>query len=385
MAFFSFSLFKDPLTYLSNKIEPNQKFFSKDITLWKELSNRNKKKQICNLNHENRLPLNSLGSKILICLPPKFGLGDAVEYSIGIKSIIESNKFSKIGIAFCSNMVFIFKNLFSFANIYPVIISENEMKGYDTIFHITLELEALRFQKYNRSNIINEFCKYFNVPVADFKIKTQKKLNQKKIKEIAIFPVSTSMIRSLPYKIIDQILKNFHGEYQFKIFIDDSDFSKHLVDKSFNNNWVFIKPIGIKNLIKEIKEIEFGIFVDSGPLHIAKIFDKMGLLIETSVSSKILLSNSKKIHSVENQYQSNFCYGPCGLVDMFSMNSRIGCYENHEISYEDIKDLKSFKILQRWNKKENNLNIISNPVGCISNINIKNILKMLEFNLKECL
>ena len=63
MAFFSFSLLKNRLTYFSNEIEPNQKYFSKDITLWKELKNRNKKKQICVLNHENRLTINSLGKK----------------------------------------------------------------------------------------------------------------------------------------------------------------------------------------------------------------------------------------------------------------------------------------------------------------------------------
>ena len=39
MAFFSFSLLEDSLTYLSNQIEPNQKYFSKDTTLWKELNN----------------------------------------------------------------------------------------------------------------------------------------------------------------------------------------------------------------------------------------------------------------------------------------------------------------------------------------------------------
>ena len=381
MAFFSFSLLKDPLTYLSNQIEPNQKYFSKDTTLWKELNNRNKKNQICILNHENRLKLKSLGNKILICLPPKFGLGDAVEYSIAIKSIIKSNKFSKIGIAFCSNMIFVFKNLFSFANIYPLFISDRELKKYDTIFHITLELEALKFQKYKRSNIVDEFCKYFNVPKVDFKINRQQAV-KKKIKEIAIFPISTSVIRSLPYKIIDQIIKNFHKKYIFKIFIDDSDFSKYLVEKNSNNNCSFIKPIDIKSLINEIKKIEVGIFMDSGPLHIAKIFDKKGILIETSVSSKILLSNSKKIDGVVNQYQSNFCHGPCGLVDLFSMENRAGCYENHKISFEDINNFKSFKVLQRWNKKENNSYFTINPVGCVANINIENILKMLESNLK---
>ena len=382
MAFFSFLLLEDSLPYLLDEIELNQKYFSKDITLWKELNNRNKKTQICVLNQEKRLRLNSLGSKLLMCLPPKFGLGDAVEYSIAIKSIVESNRFSKVGIAFCSNMLFVFKDLFSLSNIYPLFISEKEIQEYDTIFHITLEIESLKFQKYKRSNIVNEFCKYFNVPIFDFKIKTKKSI-KKNIKEIAIFPVSTSLVRSLPYKIIYQIIKIFQDRYRFKVFIDDSDYSKHLTTNNTNKNCVFIKPKNIKSLTLEIKKIDFGIFIDSGPLHIAKIFDKKGLLIETSVPSKTLLSNTNKISSIKNKYKSNYCYGPCGLVDIFFLNNIIGCYENHEINFENIKKLKNFKNLQRWNKKDINSQFILNPVGCIKNINIENIIKMLERNLKE--
>ena len=112
MAFFSFSLLEDSLKYLSTKIEPNQKYYSKDIALWKELNNRNKKKQFCIINHENREKANILGKKVLVCFPPKFGLGDAIEYGIAIKSIIKSNRFNKIGIAFCNDHFFIFKSFF---------------------------------------------------------------------------------------------------------------------------------------------------------------------------------------------------------------------------------------------------------------------------------
>ncbi len=383
MAFFSFSLLKDQLTYFSHIIEPNQKYFSKDVALWKELNNRNKKKKFCILSHENRLRLSSLGEKILICLPPNFGLGDAVEYSIAIKSIIKSNKFSKVGIAFCSNHLFIFKEIFTFSNIYPLFISENEIAKYDNVFHITLEIEALKLQKYKRSNIVNEICKYFHVPVAEFKV-NKNEIIKRNIKEIAIFAVSTSMIRCLPHYVIEQIIKKFQNEYSIKVYIDDSDFSRHIEEKNTNNNCVFVKPQNVKSLILEIKKIDFGIFVDSGPLHIAKIFDKKGILIETSVSSKVLLSNTVKIKSVENKYHSNFCSGPCGLVDVFSIDNKVGCYENHKISFKNIHNLKSFKILQRWNKKDNNSHFIFNPVGCVSNINIENILKMLEDSLKEC-
>ena len=100
--------------------------------------------------------ITNLGKKLLICLPPKFGVGDAIEYGIAINSLIKIKKFYKIGIAFTSDHYYLFREFFSFADIYPIIISQDELNIYDTVFHITLEIKALKYQKYNRSNISQE-------------------------------------------------------------------------------------------------------------------------------------------------------------------------------------------------------------------------------------
>ncbi len=61
----------------------------------------------------------------------------------------------------------------------------------------------------------------------------------------------------------------------------------------------------------------------------------------------------------------------------------MGCYETHKISFEDINLLKSFKKLQRWDKKDNNSHFFSNPVGCVKKIDIKNIIELIKRELKE--
>ena len=92
MAFFSFSLIKDPFVYLSTNIEPNKKYYSKDITLSKELNNKNKINSFVDLSYEKRTKITNIGKKLLICLPPKFGVGDAIEYGIAIYSLIQIKK-----------------------------------------------------------------------------------------------------------------------------------------------------------------------------------------------------------------------------------------------------------------------------------------------------
>ena len=382
MAFFSFSLLKKHFVYLSSKIEPNKKYYSKDIALSKELNNRNKINSFAELNYETRVNISSVGKKLLICLPPKFGLGDAIEYGIAINSLVQFKKFKKIGIAFTSNHYYLFKKFFSFQNIYPLLISQDEINAYDTVFHITSEISALRYQKYKRSNIAQEICNYFKVQLVDYK-KQITKVKKDDKKTISIFPVSTSLIRSLPKKILEEIIKNLSNEYKIKIIIDNSDYSKYLLENITNNNNIFINPKCVESLIFEISKTNFGIFVDSGPLHIAQCFNINGVLVETSVESKKLLSNTKNIISVKNKYKSNYCNGPCGLVDIFAYEARVGCYETHKLSFNDISSFKNHKKLQRWNKKENNSHLISNPVGCIKQIDVKNIIELIKNKIKE--
>ena len=382
MAFFSFSLLTNSFLYLTTKIEPNKKYYSKDITLSKELNNKNKTTSFAKINYERRVNINNVGKTLLIFLPPKFGVGDAIEYGIAINSLIKIKKFNKIGIAFTSNHNYIFEEFFSFKDTYPLIISQDELSTYDTLFHITLEINALKYQKYKRSNIAQEICDYFKVPLIDYK-KEINKVQKDDIKTISIFPISKSFIRSLPLHIVEEIIRCFSNEYRIKIIFDNSDYSKYLLENIKKNNFIAIEPNNIECLVKEISKTNFGVFIDSGPLHIAKCYNKNGILVETSVSHKILLSNSKNIMSVNNKYKSNYCNGPCGLVDIFAYDSKIGCYETHNLSFKDISSLKSQKNLQRWNKKDNNSHLISNPVGCIKQINVKNIIELIRYKLKE--
>jgi len=382
MAFFSFSLIKDSFVYLSTNIEPNKKYYSKDIALSKELNNKNKINSFAELNYETRTVITNVGKKLLICLPPKFGLGDAIEYGIAINSLIQIKKFNKIGIAFTGDHHYLFEKFFSFVDIYPIIISQEKLSSFDTIFHITLEIKALKFQKYKRSNIAEEICKYFKVPLIDYK-KEITKVKKDDIKTISIFPISTSTIRSLPLIVLEEIIKTFSDIYKIKIIFDNSDHSKYLFENIKNKRFISLQPKNIENLILEISKTNFGIFVDSGPLHIAKCYSKNGILVETSVSSKILLSNSKKLFSAENKYRSNYCNGPCGLVNVFAYENKVGCYETHKLNFKDIVSLKNKKNLQRWNKKEINPHLISNPVGCIKQIDVKNIIELIRYKIKE--
>jgi len=377
MPFFSFSLKDSSYQFKSQIIENKVTYYSKNLNLWNQLKSKNAKNIINFIKFEKREKINKLKKKILFCVPPKIGLGDAVEYGIAIQSIIKSNKFKKIGVAFSAEYSFFLKKKFKIKNIYPFIISKKDIESYDNVFHLTLEIDALKSQKYLRSDIVSEVLNYFKI--SNKKNEKIKSVNKKKINKISIFPISTSPLRTMPVNILNELLLFLKNKIEVEIFFNNkSDISKFIEKNIIMNNFTKKDPKNLNSLIRSIEKIEFGIFVDSGPLHISKIIGKKGILVETSVSGNVLLKNYKQIKVVKNEFISTYCKAPCGLVDIFSFNKKIGCYSSLQVKQKKILDLENFNQLQRREIKKNNLFYLLNPVGCVESININNIKKIIE-------
>ena len=122
MPFFSFSISQVAPSLKKYNIIENNLYFSKNTQLWKLLK-KIPKSNINKLDLEKRHFLKSIGKKILFCLPPNIGLGDAIEYASAIKLISETNMFEKLAVAFMGEFDFLFKH--SFFDILHILCSLN--------------------------------------------------------------------------------------------------------------------------------------------------------------------------------------------------------------------------------------------------------------------
>ena len=199
MPYFSFSLIDSYNIHDLQKcqidfslIKPNKKYFSKNTALWKILRKKNNFSNLNFIKQEKRKKITKIGKKILFCLPPSIGLGDAIEYALSVKAIINSNRFIDLAVAFVGRYRNIFEKYFNINNLYDEFISEESIKEYDTIFHLTLEIVELTYQKYNRQNIEELITNFFNVNkfryFKDYKIDS--------INKISIFPISRFICES---------------------------------------------------------------------------------------------------------------------------------------------------------------------------------------------
>ena len=115
MPFFSFSINEIHPHLTKFNITSNNVYFSKNTELWKNLNKENS--SIINfLKREKRLYTDNISKKILFCLPPSIGLGDAIEYAMAIKKITERITFDKVGVSFPGKYSFIFRDFLGGAN-----------------------------------------------------------------------------------------------------------------------------------------------------------------------------------------------------------------------------------------------------------------------------
>jgi len=380
MPYFSFSIKENLNSNEFDNVKKNITYFSKNTKLWKLLHSKKMKPMTNFIQFENRTKVSIFKKKILFCVPPSIGLGDAVEYGLAINSIKKNLFFEKIGIAFVGDYSFLFKKYFSADCIYPQIISDAEIKKYDNVFHFTLEIKELKKQKIVRSNIAKQISKYFNIPYNNSINFSKKKYS--KIRTVSIFPISKSPIRTMPVNLINELIQFLKNRVNVEIYFNNnSEISHYIENNIIKEGYKKIDPIDCPTLIKKIENIEYGIFIDSGPLHVAKILEKKGIFIETSVSNNILLENANMVKTIMNDYKSSFCKAPCGLIDTFNHKNKVGCYDTLEIKQKEILNISNLNVLQRGQAKKNILFYLLNPVGCIKKLNIRRIIKQIEEDL----
>ena len=382
MPYFSFSLKQNLFIKKNVKIQKNialkanNLYFSKNTYLYKFLNKKNLQSNINQIHYEKRKKIEYFGKKILFCLPPNIGLGDSIEYALAIKAIILKKKFDLVGVAFIGRYKNIFKKYFQIHNIHEEVISKDEMDKFDTIYHFSLELDEFRLQKFIRSNIekviLNKFsCKQYRNMRSEIKI----------INKLTIFPISQSPIRSLSVDVIEKLIEKFSKKFDIEIILDENSVISKYIEKNIDfNNCIKLKPRSIEKLCDIVENIDFGIFPDSGPLHLAKILGKKGILIVTSVDESILLDNFTSISSFKNNYSSNFCCATCGLTNIFNYKNQSGCFDSLSVNLTSVVD-KNINSLQRGSLKDKYLDFIKNPVACIKNINIDNLINQINIDI----
>ena len=264
MPFFSFIFEKNSAPISLGIINSNIKmlknetrYYCKNTSVWKNLNKKNYRHIAKDLRLEKHIKVSNKVKKIIFCLPPSIGVGDAIEYALAIKAVEEKKLFEKVGIAFSSRYSSILSQFIKLKNIYPDFISDTQINEYDGLFHFTSEIKELKLQKYQRTNIEECIINYFNVN----SYRPSNIYIKKNISKISIFPIARSPIRTLSSFLVDKISDYLIDKnYSVDIILDNnSKISEIFIKNMQSNSGEILIPDNLENLNDYINNIEFGL------------------------------------------------------------------------------------------------------------------------------
>jgi len=383
MPFFSFILIKNylpsELVILDSNTEillRKKKYFCKNTKIWNIFSKKNNKFELDNLSYEKNIKIKNKVNKIIFCLPPNIGAGDAIEYGLSFKAIEKKGLYENICLAFCSEYYKILSVFINPKKIYSDFVSEDQINEYKNLFHFTSEIESLKLQKYQRENIELNINNFFNVN--NYRPSVKKLKN--KISRISIFPISKSPIRTLSVHLINDINKYLlNKNYTVDLILGNNDLTSNYFLKNLETNLINIyNPSNLNELNNYIKNIELGIFCDSGPLHLAKIYRKKGLLISTSVDSNNILNKEDNITFYNSEFESQYCSAPCGLTNIINLQNQHGCFDTLKKNKNYVFNKSNFSLFNRGNLQKSYKFFTENPVGCVKSIKFENIKTFID-------
>ncbi len=392
MSYFSFTLTKSifsesfrsknlKLLRILENVKTKQKYYSKYSKIIKKYKTNSVLEKSIFIQREKIVQSIFNGKNTIFFLPPKYGLGDVVEYGIAVKIIQNYYPRQKIALAFVYQYKKMLENLLQLKNLYEYYVSQEELDQYESHFHFTYGIEELKFQKYKRENIKKLILKKFQIKLKNLKAPNKR---EKKIEKISIYPFSASPLRTLPLQTIIYLIDAFSNKINIEIIMDNySPFLKHFSALDHNKNINLLFPDDNYELLNIVKKTDFGIFIDSGPLHLAKLLNIDGVLIEGSVPSSILLDNFSSIKTFKNIYKSKYCKGPCGLTNIINYNNAYGCYESLKINFKQIQKHKNLKSLQRGDIKSKYDFYIERPVSCMKYLNNELLVKFVNETLNQ--
>jgi len=173
--------------------------------------------------------------------------------------------------------------------------------GLDSCYFLTYCKKFLCYKDFDRPNVINHYQvvrRYLQLPEQDWKIK---KLNLKdNYQKILICPQSTDPAREISSVQLDALIFDLNRKYQNPEITIASMEKSHFKDKC--NHFLFRKSaISSQQFIDLVKQSDFVVSSDSGPLHIALVLNKDVLAFFCNTNPEIVVKSGSNL-KVDNKY-----------------------------------------------------------------------------------
>jgi ADP-heptose:LPS heptosyltransferase len=288
------------------------------------------------LETEARLPcvpadawrLLDLAGKRLLFLLPSQALGGNVATILAIAALQEHRKPAGIGVACTKSTTDLYKLLRGVA-IHPYWIAAAEAERYDYIVDLG-HIEARRDIEIWPVDMEGEILRAFGVPPAT-RFPAEARPMRGARPRIGIFPLGSSPLRSFPPAVTIELARVLGQEGAVSVFLNRGQLqgrlSRQEIDRAKLADTRVVDGFeAIGELARAIERMDYAVFADSGPAHMAKLWGLPGVAVYTSAPGEVLQGRFRNLANWQVSFQGPHCAAPCGLAKLRQDRAgRFGC------------------------------------------------------------
>ena len=288
------------------------------------------------LDTEARLPCVPVGAwdrldlagKRLLFLLPSQALGGNVATILAIAALQEHRKPAGIGVACTKSTTDLYKLVRSVA-IHPYWIAAAEAERYDYVVDLG-HIEARRDIEIWPVDMEGEILRAFDVPPAT-RFAAEARPMRAARPRIGIFPLGSSPLRSFPPAVTIELARALRQEGAVTVFLNRGQLQGRLSRQEIDQaKLADIRVVdgfeAIGELARAIERMDYAVFADSGPAHMAKLWGVPGVAVYTSAPGEVLQGRFRNLANWQVAFQGPHCAAPCGLAKLRQDRAgRFGC------------------------------------------------------------
>lgn len=305
------------------------------------------------------------GKRALFLLPSQ-ALGSNVATLLFLQALREKFEMAAVGV-FCGRSATDIYLTDPSVTVYPLWIGERELRRWDVIVDLG-HLESRRDIDIWPVDMEAELLEAFGVPPSRRYSGEPRPLPSGRPPTIGLLPLATSPLRTLPMaatralcdalaphgRVILHLNKDQHQGVLYRQHIGALPESVEIVD-GFGS---------IGDLLAAIDALDYGVFADSGPAHMSKLFATPGVAVYSSAPGDVLQGRFRNLARWTIPFEGPHCATPCGLAKLRATPAgRIGCMGSLGVPLEGLPTVArgaNPQVVERL--------LVAEPVPCIATL-----------------
>lgn len=280
------------------------------------------------------------GAAVLFLMPTT-ALGDTVVYAGAIRELARHFGIGRLGVAFSGDAADVWGRLGRPVECFPLLLPEQALAGFDLVLDPAGEIPALDRVAEVPCAIDAAILRHLGLPEH---YRWGAARPPRPIRRVALFPLSSTPLRTIPAALTRHLAAALHGDgLAVEVVVDPRtrQGAQFLAAAEGLGEVARLVPDldTVDDLIRHLAEaVDYGIFCDSGPLHVTKLTGQPGFALMTTVAADAVLGGFDHLATWQAGYAGDWCRAPCGLVGAMSVGQgeAYGCMDRLRLPRERL-------------------------------------------------